>query len=91
MVIFLYNLCIFVLIQHFGDPFLNLVITKSSYNELCYKEVAVFLVFLLSLHKKYMSGTSNEYTQHTFLWRNKKNISTVCFKKKQKKHLFWSC
>ena len=29
--------------------------------------------------------TSNEYPQHTFLWRNKKTISTIWLKKKKKK------
>ena len=29
-------------------------------------------------------GTSNEYPQHMFSWRNKKNITTFCLKKKNK-------
>ena len=37
MVIFLYNLDIFVWIQHFWDPPLNRLISELSYNELSYK------------------------------------------------------
>ena len=30
-------------------------------------------------------GTFNEYPQHIFLWRNKKNINTLWFKNEKKK------
>ena len=33
-------------------------------------------------------GTSNEYLQHMFLWRNKKNINTIVLKKASY-HWFW--
>ena len=38
MVIFQYNLYIFL------DPSLNLVISKTVFNELCYKEVEVYIL-----------------------------------------------
>ena len=42
MVIFLYNLYIFVWIQHFWVPPLDRLIAEPSYNELSYKEVTVY-------------------------------------------------
>ena len=49
-------------------------------------QIAIFSYFFLFLHKNIccgyslevpQRGTSNEYPQHTFSWRNKKNINTV--------------
>ena len=47
MVIFLYNLYIFVWIQHFWGPSLNYLISKSSYNESSYKEISVYIFVFL--------------------------------------------
>ena len=41
MFIFLYNLYIFVWIQHFWGPPLNRLISKPAYNEPSYKEVPI--------------------------------------------------
>ena len=46
MVIFLYNLHIFVLIQHFWVPPLNRVISQPSYNQSSYKDVPVYQLLM---------------------------------------------
>ena len=56
MVIFLYNLYIFVWIQHFWDPLLNQLISQPSYNEPSYKESRVYIQNFSFHRGKVLSG-----------------------------------
>ena len=65
--------------------------------------VGIQIIFFLFLHKIFLHknifcgysleaprrGASNEYLQHMFLWRNKKNINTFWLKKKAAYQELW--
>ena len=68
--------------------FKDIGLDKSGY------QVNSFLIspqkyYVVVLIKAPWRGTSNEYPQHMFFWRNKKNINTFGLKKKS--HLIKSC
>ena len=67
MVIFQYNLYIF------GIHLWTVLYPKPCNNELCYKEVVVYLynilamLWVLNRSDSALRGTSNEYIQHVFM------------------------
>ena len=75
-------------IKHFR---LYSVIHRTLHINIALDKMGFQITFFLFLHENICygysleapwRGTSNEYPQHMFLWRNKKNISTFWLKKK---------